>query len=68
MPETIRKKIKWATGRRKCGKRVWKSRWITVVKGPSDTKKQKGGGAGANEKPKTEGGSGGGGGGDKPKA
>ena len=30
MPEMIRKKIKWATKRRKCGTRVWKTKWITV--------------------------------------
>ena len=30
MPQMIRKKIKWATKRRKCGARVWKSKWITV--------------------------------------
>ncbi len=31
MPEMIRKKIKWATKRRKCGARVWKTKWITVA-------------------------------------
>jgi hypothetical protein len=31
MPQMIRKKIKWATKRRKCGARVWKSRWIMVA-------------------------------------
>jgi len=30
MPEMIRKKIKWATKRRKCGMRVWKTKWMVV--------------------------------------
>ena len=31
MPQMIRKKIKWATKRRKCGSRVWKTKWVTVA-------------------------------------
>jgi hypothetical protein len=31
MPQMIRKKIKWATKRRKCGARVWKTKWIMVA-------------------------------------
>ncbi|HMN42698.1 MAG TPA: hypothetical protein PKE29_17795 [Phycisphaerales bacterium] len=31
MPQMIRKKIKWPTKRRKCGSRVWKTRWIMVA-------------------------------------
>jgi hypothetical protein len=31
MPQMIRKKIKWATKRRKCGARVWKTKWILVA-------------------------------------
>jgi hypothetical protein len=27
----IRKKVKWATKRRKCGSRVWKTKWIMVA-------------------------------------
>lgn len=31
MPQMIRKKIKWATKRRKGGMRVWKTKWIMVA-------------------------------------
>ena len=31
MPQMIRKKIKWATKRRKGGTRVWKTKWIMVA-------------------------------------
>ena len=31
MPQMIRKKVKWATKRRKCGSRVWKTKWILVA-------------------------------------
>jgi hypothetical protein len=31
MAQMIRKKIKWATKRRKCGARVWKTKWIMVA-------------------------------------
>jgi hypothetical protein len=41
MPQMIRKKIKWATKRRKCGTRVWKTKWIMVAqqtpKAPRET-------------------------------
>lgn len=40
----VRKKIRWATGKRKCGARVWKTRWITI--------KTSGPGKGPSEKPK----------------
>ncbi|HRQ73687.1 MAG TPA: hypothetical protein PLU35_11725 [Phycisphaerales bacterium] len=32
MAETIRRKIKWSTGKRRGKTRVWKSKWV-VVKG-----------------------------------
>lgn len=31
MPQMIRRKIKWATKRRKGGTRVWKTKWILVA-------------------------------------
>ena len=45
MPQMIRKKVKWATKRRKCGARVWKTKWIMVAqqtpKAPRETGQQK---------------------------
>ena len=32
MPDTVRKKIRWATKRRKGKSRQWKTRWITVTR------------------------------------
>jgi hypothetical protein len=40
-PNTVRKKIKWSTGKRKCGARVWKSKWITVHTPPKDKVEKK---------------------------
>lgn len=31
MPQMTRRKVKWATKRRKGGSRVWKSKWILVA-------------------------------------
>lgn len=33
-PNIVRKKIKWSTGKRKCGSRVWKSKWVVVHMAP----------------------------------
>ena len=45
MPQMIRKKIKWATKRRKGGMRVWKTKWIMVAqqtpKAPRETGQHK---------------------------
>lgn len=37
----VRKKIKWATKRRKTGSRQWKSKWITVWKDEKGDKGEK---------------------------
>lgn len=38
-PNIVRKKIKWPTGRRKGGSRVWKTRWVTVHVPPKGKEK-----------------------------
>jgi hypothetical protein len=38
VPETTRKKIRWATKRRKGKSRQWKTRWITVTRRGKPTK------------------------------
>ena len=45
MPQMIRRKVKWATKRRKGGTRVWKTKWMLVAQ-TSGTKQK------AAEKPK----------------
>ncbi len=39
MAEQIRRKVKWATGRRRGKTRVWKSKWIVVR--PAEAKPKK---------------------------
>lgn len=38
-PNIVRKKIKWPTGKRKCGARVWKSKWVVVHTAPKGKEK-----------------------------
>lgn len=33
MAEVIRKKVRWKTGKRKCGSRKWKWGWVTIKAG-----------------------------------
>ncbi|MCZ7631884.1 MAG: hypothetical protein M5U20_00185 [Phycisphaerales bacterium] len=40
MSEPVRRKVKWPTGRRRGKTRVWKSKWVVVVK--SGERKPKG--------------------------
>ena len=50
MPAMVRKKIKWATKRRKGGMRVWKTKWIMVAQQAAPAKRGGGSGGGGGEK------------------
>lgn len=52
MAQTVRKKVRWKTGKRKCGSRVWKWGWVTVKQASSKPAAKPAAPAAAAEKPK----------------